>query len=205
MTAPASHAISVYDAAFRWFGYDPHQRIGGYGEFDWIILLTRDRELRDIACAILSEIAGGTLKSVRRSWLSGIPPSWMEKLGKMPGDLDPRRTTTTLGSLVEFANRRGEIPIFFADVVIESAPNPATHSGAVGRPTSMHLIADNMRERAKCGELASKLSEETGHQSAWLRQTYPSHRPVTPKAIGNSLRSLFKSLKGDVATPKNKI
>ncbi len=68
----AASLISVYEAALLWFGRNPHERLDGYGGvYDWIILLTRDREVRDIACDILFEIESGRMQAVNPSWRDG--------------------------------------------------------------------------------------------------------------------------------------
>jgi hypothetical protein len=195
MTVPkSSDAISVFHAALWWFDKNPEEKLT-YGTYGWIVLLTRDREVRDIACAILSDLESGRMQAVRSSWLSGIPPSWMTPLGTLPGNLDPRETTVTLGTLAEFAKRRGDTPSFLAHVITDSVRDPATHSGAVGRPSSMHLVEANMRQRAQRWELATTLREETKYQSNWIREAHSLLPRVTAKAIANSLRHLFKSLR----------
>jgi len=55
----ASDIISVLDAALLWYGKDPKQKLLGYGHYGWIVLLTRDREVYDLAYDILQEIEGG--------------------------------------------------------------------------------------------------------------------------------------------------
>jgi hypothetical protein len=197
MTAPSSLTVSVYQAALLWFGKDPHERLKQYGEHDWIILLTRDRDVRDIACAILFEIECGHLPVVRTSWLSGLPASWAPTLGSLPGNRDPRGTTVTLGNLKSFATRRGDNPGFLDDVFPEPAPGPLTHSGGAGRPSGMHLIADELRRRAKANELENTRAAEAAELLNWFSRTHPTLRRPTRKTIANYLSrdGLYRDLK----------
>lgn len=63
-----------------------------------------------------------------------------------------------------------------------------------GRPTSMHLIAAELRRRAELGHPAGTIESWAKNLSGWHRQTYPNEKPVTPKAIKNSLAKLIKKL-----------
>jgi hypothetical protein len=186
----ASDTLSVFHAALWWFDKNPEEKLQ-YGPYAWIVLLTRDQEVFDLAYAMLSEIERGSLTAVQTSRLLGIPDSWKSRLGDLPGNLNPRGTLITAGSLMQFAARRNEKPRLLAHLVAD----PITHSGGAGRPSSMHLIEKNMRQRAERGELATKLSEETNYQASWIRDAHPELRPVTAKAIANSLRDVYKSLK----------
>lgn len=194
----AASLISVYEAALLWFGRNPHERLDGYGGvYDWIILLTRDREVRDIACDILFEIESGRMQAVNPSWRSGIPSSWMEKLGTMPGNLNPRYTMVTLLSLVDLAKRRGDAPIFLSHLMHDPAPDPATHSGGAGRPSAMHLIDNELLRRAGKGELEDTRNAQARVLVEWLKRTHPIERPPTPKAVANhfSKTALYRDLK----------
>ena len=68
----ASDVISVFEASLLWFDKDPRQRLN-YGPYDWIVLLTRDREAYDLACKLLSEIECGSIAARAKSWVRGIP------------------------------------------------------------------------------------------------------------------------------------
>lgn len=68
-------------------------------------------------------------------------------------------------------------------------------SGGAGRPTSMHLVREEMLRRAGADELFQVLREESEYLSSWLSQTHPSLAQATPKAIRNSLRSDYNELK----------
>jgi hypothetical protein len=190
----ASDLVSVFDAALLWFDKDPDEQLLGYPyEAGWIVLLTRDREVHDLACSIMNEIEQGNMKAVRSSWLSGLPDDWKSRLG-LPGGRDPRGTTVLAGSLADFARTRRERPGFLAHLISD----PATHTGAAGRPTSRHLVEAEMRRRADAGELASTVSAEGKHLSGWLQDTHPRFPPLKPKSIANSLGGLYRQLKAKI-------
>ena len=201
--AEPSLTISVYEAALQWFGKNPHEGFQQYGDYGWIILLTRDREVRDVACTILSAIEARELPAGRRSYLSGIPRSFAETLGSMPGNLDPHKTMVTLDALATFAKASGETPQFLTHVVPEPAsypvPDRITHTGAPGRPSAMHLIEKEVRRRSEAGELAESRTKEAGALHNWIKGAHKDLPPPTPKTIANFLSKdgLFRRLKGD--------
>ena len=200
-TAPVT--ISVYEAALQWFGKNPHEGFQQYGDYGWIILLTRDREVRDVACTILSAIEARELPAVRRSYLSGIPRSFAETLGSMPGTLDPHKTTVTLEALALFAKTSGEAPQFLAHVVPEPVSDPVpdriTHTGAPGRPSAMHLIKKELCRRSEAGELAESRAKQAEALHNWIEGAHEDLLPPTTKTIANFLSKdgLFRRLKGN--------
>jgi hypothetical protein len=194
----ASDLISVFDAALLWYGKDPHQKLHNYGLHGWIVLLTRDRDVRDIAYTILSEIERGAMKAVESSWISDIPESWKIRLGALPAGRDPRHTKIAVSALTQFAVGRHEKPQFLSHLIVDSM----THTGAAGRPSAMHLVEREMEKRAAEGRSASKLSEEARQLSEWMKVEHRSLRAPTPKAISNSLRRKYQNLQASKASPK---
>jgi hypothetical protein len=111
-------SISVFDASLLWFDENPRDEAArGYGLHGWITLLTRNRASYDLAYELLSEIAGGSIKAKQISRLAGLPQSWKETLGSLPGDLDPRGTKVAIGDLVKFAIDRNQKPEFLAHLI----------------------------------------------------------------------------------------
>jgi hypothetical protein len=65
-----------------------------------------------------------------------------------------------------------------------------------GRPSSMHLIENQMELRAKQGRLASTLGQETHELADWAEKHLPPQEPrPQPRTIGNRLRSRYHQLK----------
>jgi hypothetical protein len=181
-----------------WCGKNPHQKLGGYGQFDWIVLLIRDRDVRDVVYTILSEIESGIMEPQHSSWLTDIPESWKSRLGAVPGWRDPHHTMIAVGRLTKFAIKRGEKPKFLAHLMADSV----THTGAAGRPTSMHLVEREMKRRAAEGKLAAGLSEEARQLSEWMKLSHPDLAPPKPKTIRNSLGKKYRALKASKPSPK---
>lgn len=69
-------------------------------------------------------------------------------------------------------------------------------SGGAGRPSSMHLVEDEMRRRAASGEMLGSLNNEAEHLSQWLSLTHRNSAPAKPGTIKNSLRATYRALKG---------
>jgi hypothetical protein len=164
MTDPSTE-ISVRHGALLWFGKDPEEKLQ-YGLFSWIIQLTRDQEVRDIAYEILRAIDREQLVAVRLSWLPDMPDYWKSRLGPTPGNLDPNGTIVTLGALAEFAKGRANVPLFLTQMIA----SPSTHSGGAGRPSAMHLIDQELRRRAHTGEL--------GHPPEQVNRLVPGRHAV---------------------------
>jgi hypothetical protein len=65
-----------------------------------------------------------------------------------------------------------------------------------GRPSSMHLIENQMELRAKQGRLASTLSQESHELADWAeKHLLPQEPRPQPRTIGNRLRSRYHQLK----------
>jgi hypothetical protein len=120
----ALNSISIFDASLLWFDKDPDEQLHGYGDYGWIVLLTRDHQVHDLALALLSEIAQRSMRATSKSWLPYyIPPSWKERLNS-PDGLDPRSTEVTFRTLVKFAKERDQRPNFLATFMTEPAGRP---------------------------------------------------------------------------------
>jgi hypothetical protein len=68
-------------------------------------------------------------------------------------------------------------------------------NGAPGRPSYMHLVEDEFRQRCRAGRLEPSLTKEAAALAAWFRTAHPQARPYTPKAIYNKLGSLYRAAK----------
>jgi hypothetical protein len=64
-----------------------------------------------------------------------------------------------------------------------------------GRPSSMHLIENQMELRAKGGRLASTLGQESQELADWAKNNLPPQEPRPhPRTIANRLRSRYRKL-----------
>jgi len=122
----ALELISVFDAAFLWYDKDPCEKLYGYGLHGWIVLLTRDSDVRDLAFTLLFEIERGSMEVAHSSWLTDVPDPWKSRLGTIPGGRDPRGTMITVSTLAKFAAKRGHKPKCLAHLIAD----PQTHTGA---------------------------------------------------------------------------
>ena len=117
----SSDVISVFEASLLWFNKIPNvQEVRGYGAYGWIVLLTRDQHVYNLACEILHGIERGDIAAVRTSWLGDIPPSWKLRLGSIPANRDPCRTTVTIAELINFAIKRDKRPKFISDLIVKA-------------------------------------------------------------------------------------
>ena len=62
-----------------------------------------------------------------------------------------------------------------------------THSGAPGRPTSMHLVEIEHSARWDRGEALDSMAAEAEALAQWLRDKHPSAPRLKPKTICNNL------------------
>jgi hypothetical protein len=128
----ASDPISIFDASLLWFDQDPDEQLHGYGYYGWIVLLTRDHEVHDLALALLSEVAKGWIRAKTTSWLPHYTPKdWKDRLNS-PDGLDPRGTNITISDLVKFARERDQKPSFLVPFMTELTVDTAEAS----QPTS---------------------------------------------------------------------
>ncbi len=72
---------------------------------------------------------------------------------------------------------------------------PILSTGAPGRPSSRHLVANELKRRALAGTLEVSLANEARHLSAWLAAAHPEAPAMSQKSIENALRPDYKSLK----------
>ena len=142
----------------------------------------------------------------------------METLGQLPGNRDPRGTAVTYRSLIEFASRRGEAPIFLDQMIDDQADGPVssppfkpasksalerdrfdlvTHGGGPGRPSAMPLIIEEARRRAAAGTLAKSRNKEADALHKWCKAAHPDVPAPVPKTIANNLSAsgLYRDLK----------
>jgi hypothetical protein len=77
---------------------------------------------------------------------------------------------------------------------------PIRHTGAPGRPSSMHLIEAEYRARCDRGEANTRIGAEAKLLADWLQKTHPEAPPLTPKTIANRLRHEHRE---QLAKPRN--
>jgi hypothetical protein len=65
-------------------------------------------------------------------------------------------------------------------------------TGAPGRPTSMHLVELEHRDRWQRGEAETSIGAEAAALANWLRTEHPHAPPLTPKTIANKLRHDYR-------------
>jgi hypothetical protein len=70
----------------------------------------------------------------------------------------------------------------------------ADRTGAPGRPTSMHLILDEMERRAASGQLEAKVRDQAKVLADWFASTHPLQSRPTPKTVENQIRTRFRQL-----------
>ena len=68
-------------------------------------------------------------------------------------------------------------------------------TGAPGRPTSMHLIADELERRAAEGRMSVGVSQEAKELLAWLAEAHPASSRPTAKTIQNNIRFRYRELR----------
>lgn len=67
-------------------------------------------------------------------------------------------------------------------------------SGAIGRPTSIHLVRAQLQQRAQSGEMLPSLKAESRLLSNWLAVTHPHTHQIKPRSLENSIRAEFRAL-----------
>jgi len=70
-------------------------------------------------------------------------------------------------------------------------------TGAPGRPTSMHLVELEYRDRWQRGEAETGINAEAEALAEWLRTEHPDAPQLGPKAIANRLRHEHRRRVGD--------
>jgi hypothetical protein len=71
-----------------------------------------------------------------------------------------------------------------------------TRTGLPGRPSSKHLILQELRYRAGKGELEATLRAQVDALVAWLVKAHPTQPQPTAKTIENAIRSAYRELAG---------
>jgi len=70
-------------------------------------------------------------------------------------------------------------------------------TGAPGRPTSMHLVEQEWRDRWQRGDAETGIGAEAEALAEWLRTEHPDTPQLTPKTIKNRLRHKHRRRVGD--------
>lgn len=68
-------------------------------------------------------------------------------------------------------------------------------SGFPGRPSSKHLVFEELRRRAADGRMLDRIGKESQALSRWLAQTFPDKPQATATSIETSIRDLYRDLK----------
>jgi hypothetical protein len=63
-----------------------------------------------------------------------------------------------------------------------------SRSGASGRPTSMHLVLQELRERYARGEMLSSQNAEAIYLSGWLKARHPRAHQLLPNSVRSGAR-----------------
>jgi len=77
---------------------------------------------------------------------------------------------------------------------------PSYKTGAQGRPTSINLIASELKRRRATGQVLVTQAAEAGALAAWLAQAHPDAPKAGPKAIQNSLRAKLSEAVNEAKT-----
>jgi hypothetical protein len=81
--------------------------------------------------------------------------------------------------------------------IAKSADVTPSVTGAPGRPTSMHLVELEYRDRWQRGEAKPDIGAEANALAEWLRTEHPDAPQLTPKTIANRLRHEHRRRVGD--------
>jgi hypothetical protein len=75
-----------------------------------------------------------------------------------------------------------------------------THSGAPGRPTSRHLVEQELARRIAGHELVGpSIKAEAERLETWLKASHPSLPHMSAKTIGNSFRSKIRDAENKIS------
>jgi hypothetical protein len=72
---------------------------------------------------------------------------------------------------------------------------PILSTGAPGRPSSRHLVANELKRRAAEQQLEASLAAEAQYLADWLAVTYPDAPPMSQKSVKNALRHEYRALR----------
>jgi hypothetical protein len=86
---------------------------------------------------------------------------------------------------------------------LERGTEPVMHSGAPGRPTSMHLVEAELDRRIKGGSTWPSKVAAGRELSEWLRANHKDAPQLTPKTITNHLRRKIPIRRGTTGTAQN--
>jgi hypothetical protein len=106
---------------------------------------------------------------------------------RLPG-VDPPAVQTTPRPQSASLTRSPVPPPHSHDAKIQ----PIYSTGAPGKPTSRHLVAQELKRREEAEETCDSQTKEAEVLAAWLKATHPLAPPMGGKAIQNSLRSELK-------------
>jgi hypothetical protein len=81
--------------------------------------------------------------------------------------------------------------------IAKSADVTPSVTGAPGRPTSIHLVELEYRDRWQRGEAKTGIGAEAEALAEWLRTEHPDAPQLTPKTIANRLRHEHRRRVGD--------
>jgi hypothetical protein len=77
-------------------------------------------------------------------------------------------------------------------VILDLVPQ---RTGAPGRPSSMHLIVNELSARISAGNLEDTVTKQADTLSTWLSENHPAAPKPLPKSIKNKIASLFREAK----------
>lgn len=80
---------------------------------------------------------------------------------------------------------------FVTDVKIQDS-SPAFRTGAPGRPTPMHLVVAEHRNRLATGKAEMRVVAESERLAAWLKETHPHLPTLTSKTIRNKISAAHR-------------
>ncbi len=68
-------------------------------------------------------------------------------------------------------------------------------TGAPGRPTSMHMVTQELDRRGNEGPIEESVAKQAAVLSDWLKQHHPDTPQLTAKTISNKIGSQFRALR----------
>jgi hypothetical protein len=85
---------------------------------------------------------------------------------------------------------KGDVRAKWPFTIAESA-----RAGAPGRPTSTHLVLEELARRGAAGELEASIRQEAAVLSTWLSRQHRSMPQLSAKAISNKIGTKFRELR----------
>lgn len=130
------------------------------------------------------------LKCYSNSWFEYIETSGASsKAPPIWGPISIRRSEQKTLTKVTLA--AGEVDSWIASLRRSVAP---TRTGAPGRPSSAHLVLEEMKRLHERGELPSTLAETARVLERWLKANNPSAPPMKAHSIENTIREDWRAL-----------